>query len=97
MSRVHYGFVITRDHLDERGMCVHGPANSSLTSEEIIAHGKPFRMLDDDRNLVYSGMYCGPDDETLFSPLDDFGMPDAGCTVIQYHDTTKPGTTWADL
>ncbi|EEF58308.1 hypothetical protein [Pedosphaera parvula] len=60
-------------------------------SDEILAglkagEGKEFRMLDDDKNLMASGRYIGPDDETEFRPLDDFGMANWGCTMIQYRN-----------
>jgi hypothetical protein len=39
-----------------------------------------FQMYDDDDNLYYEGR----SDEVDFGPLDDFGMPNAGCTYIKY-------------
>ena len=41
-----------------------------------------FRMRDDDNNLYYEG-YCTAES---FAPLDDFGMPNDGCTTIEYFD-----------
>ena len=39
----------------------------------------------DDGELIYEGRYFGdPDGEEAFGPLDDFGMPDSGCTTIEY-------------
>jgi len=43
----------------------------------------PFKMYDDDGNLYYDGMSSHPD---VFAPLDDFGMPNAGCTEIHYRN-----------
>ena len=40
-----------------------------------------FKMLDDDGELYYIGQAKPGAD---FEPLDDFGMPNAGCTEIQY-------------
>ena len=40
-----------------------------------------FQMLDDDEELIYEGR---SHEEHSFDPLDDFGMPDAGCTIIRY-------------
>jgi hypothetical protein len=85
-----YAWIITKDHFaedrDRKGTI--GP--STATDEQIAklkaGEGKPFRMLTDDRDLVYEGRYIGPDDETEFRPLDDFGMPDFGCTIIQYQN-----------
>ena len=59
-----------------------GPRDATLTADEIISHPKaaPFTMYDDDGELYYRGMIVGPDD---YAPLDDFGMPNAGCTEIR--------------
>ena len=45
-----------------------------------------FRMLDDDGMMYYKGY---SDDSSSFEPLDDFGMPNAGCTDIQYWENGK--------
>lgn len=52
------------------------------------ACGLKFRMYDDDHILYYEGYIWSsqgniPGDEH-FSPLDDFGAPNAGCTTIFY-------------
>jgi len=82
-----YAWLITRDRVsDEQDRGTIGPHGCPLTSDEITAVGIPFRMLSDDGEPFYEGLYTGPDDETLFAPLDDFGMPNAGATVIQYRN-----------
>lgn len=43
-----------------------------------------FRMYDDDGVLYYSGYSNDSDSEKAFAPLEDFGMPNAGCTEIKY-------------
>ena len=43
--------------------------------------GHVFRMGDDDGVVYYQGRCSVVDD---FAPLDDFGMPDSGCTWIEY-------------
>lgn len=91
-----YGFVITRDHLERADLRRLGPAATALSVDEIMTHGVPFRLLDDDRNLCFEGVYRGPDNEAMFSPIDDFGEYVAGCTIIQYADDTTPGA-WTDL
>ncbi len=59
--------------------------------EETIEEAKKkcthaFRMLDDDSEVYYHGKSsCN----SSFSPLDDFGMPNAGCTEIQYLENGK--------
>lgn len=42
-----------------------------------------FRMYDDDGMLYYEGK---ADEDASFEPLDDFGMPNAGCTYIKYYN-----------
>jgi len=96
-----YAWVITVDHLhqrdpdgfekDEAGTT--GPRGCTMRPEEISGHpkAKEFRMYDDDGELYYSGFYLGPDDETLFAPLDDFGTPNAGATSIYYENGRGSG------
>lgn len=88
-----YHWVITKDlitdpehDIDHAG--THGPAATTLTPEEIQHHpkGRAFKMRDADGTDYYEGVYVGPDDETLFTPLDDFGTPNAGCTEIAYRN-----------
>ena len=43
-----------------------------------------FRLLDSGGKVYYHGI-CSEDG--VFAPLDDFGMPNAGCTDIQYRNT----------
>jgi len=80
-----YSWMITRDFVDEgKSLGVMGPRGVALTAEQIKAQGKAFRMLSDDREVYYHGLYVGPDDETLFAPLEDYGTPNSGCTIIEY-------------
>lgn len=44
-----------------------------------------FRMLDDDGAVYYEGLSSSES----FAPLDDFGGPNAGCTMIEYHNNGK--------
>ena len=52
-----------------------------------------FRMYDDDRELYYTGVRTGQAEdygsEDGFEPLDDYGTPNAGATMIDYY---KPET-----
>lgn len=41
-----------------------------------------FRMLDDDGEVYYKGVMS----EAEFDPLLNFGMPNAGCTELQYKE-----------
>lgn len=43
-------------------------------------------MKNDDGIVYYKGLSSSNDDETAFNPLDDFGMPNAGCTSIEYYN-----------
>jgi hypothetical protein len=49
-------------------------------------------MYDDDGKLYYAGTIWG--DYDGFEPLDDFGMPNAGCTSIEYKNDAG---TWEVL
>jgi len=85
---------ITRDFIDDGysvGVCSPDCAinfNKKTLSSKIseIEAEMPFRfrMLDDDDELYYIGY--SSDNETInaFDALDDFGIPNAGCTEIQY-------------
>jgi hypothetical protein len=83
------GWIITRDYLAEEygdesdDVGLMGPRDVPYTAEELRAHGKPFRMLDDDGILYYEGFSIPGND---FGPLDDYGTGGAGCTEIQYRD-----------
>lgn len=86
-----YGWIITRDHLENESVTVMGPRNIPKEAVAMLKAGKgrPFKLYDDDGELYYSGRYVGPDDESLLGPLDDYGAPNAGCTVIKYRDPTS--------
>ena len=74
-----YNWVITKDYIDNGNMVgMNGPNNNSGATEN---EGE-FRMFDDDGEMYYGGKIWG--DYDGFEPLDDFGMPFAGCTMIEY-------------
>jgi len=77
MFEEDYGWVITRDHTSaEDVQIVHG----SYPVSELRSKGTLFKLYDDDGILYYTGfVYKG----TGFEPLDDYGMPNAGCTYIE--------------
>ena len=50
----------------------------------------PFRLYDDDNTRYYDGVMYGP---VEFAPLDDYGTPNAGCTMLFY----KEGGKWKQL
>ncbi|NOR56995.1 MAG: hypothetical protein GQ474_00550 [Sulfurimonas sp.] len=63
------------------------PENGIEKCKEICTY--KFRMLDDDDEVYYIGYSNDCDSEKAFQPLDDFGMPNAGCTDIQYRHNGK--------
>jgi hypothetical protein len=100
-----YYWVITKDRISDPGersaVGVAAPRFKGITHEEIMARLKKakvtwqkFRMLDDDGNIYYYGKLFerpGWDGDASFAPLDNFGMPNAGCTEIQYHESPPGG------
>ena len=88
------GWIVTKDHLDNREVTVIGPRGCSLTEDE-LRKGHPFKMFDDDGELYYTGFLVGDkDSEEGLMPLDHYWTPNAGCTYIQYK--TKNGK-WETL
>jgi len=74
-----YRWTITRDRIcDGEDKGVTGPRNADASLED---NATRFSMYDDDGECYYEGMLYG--DFEGFEPLDDFGMPNAGCTAIK--------------
>ena len=91
-----YAWIITKDYFcdpregDDSAVGVSGPRTA--TDEQIERakkEGLDFRMFDDDNFLIYEGKYIGPDNESMFGPLDDYGTPNFGCTYIKYRNGHK--------
>lgn len=77
---------ISKDHIDD-GDAVgqwngHFKDSRLETAKRVCTH--KFRMYDDDGELYYEGYSNDKNGEKAFDPLDDFGMPNAGCTEIKY-------------
>lgn len=53
-----------------------------------------FKLYTDDNDLIYEGFCSDNDSEDAFAPLDDYGMPNFGCSYIQYK---QPDGTWETL
>lgn len=100
-----YGWIISqdclassfdaRDHDDYRDEAgTMGPRNLAPAAEAALKDGggAAFRMKDDDGEVYYKGRIVGGD-YMGFEPLDDFGMPNAGCTSIEYWE----GKEWRPL
>lgn len=81
---------------DKRFVGVTGPSDGDILLLD-KGTGRRFRLLTDDRDLIAEGRLFG-DEKTAddFAPLDNFGMPNWGCTIISYW---KPGEGggWKDL
>ena len=77
---------ITKDKIDD-GNDVGQWNGSEDTFAKCKANCKhAFRMLDDDGEVYYHGRSSIKDS---FQPLDDFGEPNAGCTMIQYYENKR--------
>lgn len=95
--RSTYGWIITEDKINDPRdemdckprVGVSGPGNISneMLAKLKAGEGFAFRMKDDDGEIYYEGRFLGDEkSEDAFGPLDDFGMPDAGCTSIEYRN-----------
>jgi len=95
---MNYAWQITHDHIENgKAVGVQGPHTIDrlqLAMVEELAKDPEmcdaldtshrFRLYDDDGVLYFEGVLTGSDLQ-LFEPLDDFGMPGAGCTRIDIH------------
>lgn len=101
-------WTITRDYIadetapqpsNSNAVGMVGPRGAKLTATQIIEHpqAQKFRIKDYDGEMYYEGvMVITPEDgeQSAFRPLDDFGRPNAGATVIEYQ---RPDGTWKTL
>ena len=81
-----YAWIIDKDHLDapeDSSVGICGPRGAKQILLDMLEDGKgeQFELFDDDDILYYTGRIIGIYDG--FEPLDDFGMPNAGCTAIK--------------
>lgn len=85
-----YRWIVDAGHNCCRGdrFPVEGPAG---LDRAIQTNPVEFRMFDGDGELYYSGWLYG--DWTGFEPLEDFGLPNAGCTRIDH----KTNGVWETL
>lgn len=89
-----YGWVVDIDHLAERPddsrVGTIGPRGiPAVYQKHFETAARPlavrhWRTKDSDGELYYEGRYIGPDNERMFGPLEDFAMPDAGASEIEY-------------
>lgn len=95
-------YLITKDLLENKAAEVKGPALADIRVLERLVNGEgeAFRLLDDDRIPYYEGRFIDDSEneewqkEAEFQPLDAYGLPNAGCTIIQYRDENG---NWEDL
>lgn len=77
-------WIITKDHIATPGspICTNDNAvgMASCDHDPSVILPWEFRIKDDDGELNYEGRSSHQD----FDPLDDFAMPNAGSTTIEY-------------
>ena len=74
-----YRWAITKDLIMTGAEGVEAPNGLDPTIKDNPAR---FSMYDDDGECYYEGFLVG-DDASGFEPLEEFGMPNAGCTEIR--------------
>ena len=85
-----YGWIITEDmddifSGDDVGIVGPGNIDPSIESQLRAGQGRAFRMKDDDGEVYYKGRIIGEDSYGA-GPLDDFGAPNAGCTIYEEYN-----------
>jgi len=68
---------VTYDHFDQKPVLVR---SSNWRDDVDTSDWIPFEMFDDDGNRMCAGLASEED----FGPLDDYGMPNWGCTYIKF-------------
>lgn len=69
------------------------PPESADAWASLLVQVRRWRCMDDDGELYYEGRFIGPESR-IFAPLEDFAMPDAGATTIEY---LAPSGAWEAL
>jgi hypothetical protein len=95
-------YKITKDLLENKASTVEGPAMADIRVLERLRNGEgeAFRLLDDDRIPYYEGLFIDDSENeeyqptAEFQPLDCYGLPNAGATIIQYKNAAG---NWEDL
>lgn len=81
-----YAWLITVDLIGQGSdVGVRGPraADEALLQRLSRGEGVRFRLRDDDGILYYEGRLVDDGGGNDLAPLDDFGMPYAGCTGVE--------------
>lgn len=95
-----HAWIITKDliadedapegtNLNAVGLAGPSTAPDHLLDALSAGQGKEFKMYDDDGELYYVGKGIADEGDEGFeafcyAPLGDFGMPNAGCTLIKW-------------
>lgn len=82
-----YGWVIDQvnpELFEDDEIGTLGPKDITAEAQELLSEqsGEKFKMFDDDGEWYYTGRIVGEYDG--FEPLEDFGIPNAGATNIEY-------------
>jgi hypothetical protein len=76
-------FIITVDHINNGEYVGYKHAKTEALLDKCTI---PFRLYDDDDELYYEGLGSN---SSSFQPLDLFGMPNDGCTRLDYFENDK--------
>ena len=92
-TKTGYRWIITKDHVKDENAKEGSNSNTKgvqgprYCDENLKSNPQKFSLYDDDGECYAEGMLYSTDDEyngeVLFSPLDDFGRPNWGCTDIK--------------
>ena len=84
-----YRWIITKDHISEpdekSSVGIQGPSDCD---ETLKSNPQRFSLYDGDNECCAQGMLYSTDakldtEEAIFSPLDEYGEPNWGCTAIK--------------
>lgn len=82
-----YGWIVDVDHISSKSKGVLGPLSINPEIETKLKQDDPsalrWRCKDADGEIYYEGRYIGKGGMG-FGPLEDFAMPNAGATDIEY-------------
>lgn len=81
-------WIITKDFINESDWNPQVGTTGSQ-GEPDKENSVRFRLKDDDDTVYYEGLCDDSSSEEAFEPLDDFGMPNDGCTSIEYFENGK--------
>ena len=73
-------WIITKDNIS-LGNCTDVGTKGPYNHNNTLVNKARFSLYDDDKVCYYEGYIFG--EFNGFEPLDDFGMPNAGCTLVK--------------